>query len=156
MPPPPQPGPTQPYRIIPRPQPNGMPAGLPQMQNFYPGAQPQPETPNGYQQLPQPKLLPPAHQSGGNTQPAPALVNAAADGSNPAATVSRIVPSAKGTIPSAAPLPGSVGDSAHVPVTPPAPPAPAPILLPQDLQLQAPPMNAPWLIPTQTNYYDKK
>ncbi len=139
-PPPPQPAaPLQPYRIIPRGQPNG----LPQMQNCYPGAQPQ----EGIQ-LPQPRLLPPAQQSSVNAQPGPALVNALA--TVPAAPASRIVPA---PAPGAAPLSGGQAGNAQMP---PAPPTSTPIMPPQELQMQAPPMNMPWLMPSQTNYFDKK
>ncbi len=168
-------GPTQPYRIIPG-QPNGYQSRIvpgPQPDGFQ-GFQAPPPIPVG----PTSRFVPPMGQSGAiqnaggmpNAQPAPAPNNAAPAGNG--------VPRTQAPAPSTAPLPlnleGSVlpgipnipaSASASIDVKGPAAipggpggalPTRLPYVPPQDPQLQAPPTSAPWVLPGQTNYYDKK
>jgi type II secretory pathway component GspD/PulD (secretin) len=174
MPPPPPPpaAATQPYRIIPGRQPNGMPGMLPQMQNGYPAPQmpngyPGPQMPNGFQG-PLPQVMQPGAQSNRTGQPAPmgaGVVNAA-DVPTAQSPASRIVPAIQGAVPSAPPANTNIGSGLRMPVAPApgvlppgvsaAPPTAMPIMLPQDLQSPGPPANVPWVMPSQMNTYEKK
>jgi hypothetical protein len=125
--------PVQPYRIIPGPQPNGYQGQLP------------PSIPVG-----PPSWSPPVPRS----MPVPNAAGASNGAPAPPATLNL---NGSAQLPGV-PVPGWASvdvPTSGAPLGQAGPGAAPPARLPQDPQMQAAPVNTPFVMPAQTNYYDK-